>query len=110
VEPWQCEDFLCIVLYTFFFFFFWCSAVYSRSMTPITGQATVDDKEQDALAASSKQPSMGGGRRQLSSKNSGHCCKTSSKQLSMLIMYTIPLNLFWMSTLSIRQFPSLYNA
>ena len=30
-----------------FFFFFWCSAVYSRSMTPITGQAAVDSDEQD---------------------------------------------------------------
>lgn len=36
--------------------------------------------------ASSKQPSMAGGRRQLTSKSSGHYCKTSSKQLSMGIM------------------------
>ena len=28
---------------------FWCSAVYSSSMTPITGQAAVDDKEQRPL-------------------------------------------------------------
>jgi len=27
--------------------FFWCSAVYSRSMTPITGQAAVVDEEHD---------------------------------------------------------------
>jgi len=33
-----------------------------------------------------KQPSMTGGRRQLTSENSGHSCKPSSKQPSMGIM------------------------
>ena len=61
--------------------FFWYSAVHnSRSVTPISWQAAVDDEEQRPLLQDMKQPSMTGGRRQLTSKNSGHSCKTSSKQ------------------------------
>jgi len=34
------------IFFFFFFFFFWYSAVHnSRSMTPITWQAAVDDEE-----------------------------------------------------------------
>jgi len=36
-------------LYEDDFFFFWYSAVNSRSMTPITWQAAVDDEEQRPL-------------------------------------------------------------
>jgi len=70
---------------------FWYSAVNSRSMTPITWQAAVNDEEQRPLLqvckTSLKQPSMTGVRRQLTSKNSGHSCKISSKQPSMGIMF-----------------------
>jgi len=62
--------------------FFSYSAVHSRSMTPITWQAAVNDGQrlQDILEAAVD------GWRQLTSKNSSYCCKTSSKQPLMGIM------------------------
>ena len=72
--------------YYYFFFFFWYSAVHnSRSMTPITWQAAVDDEEQRPLLQDILEAAVDD-RRQLTSKNSGPSCKTSSKQPSMGIM------------------------
>ena len=60
---------------------------HSRSMTPITWQAAVDDKEQRPLLQDILEAAVDDRRRrQLTSKNSGHCSKTSSKQPSMGIM------------------------
>ena len=57
----------------------------SRSMTPITWQAAVNDEEQQPQLQDLLQAAVND-RRQLMSKNSGHSCKTSSKQPSMGIM------------------------
>ena len=60
---------------------------HSSSMTPITWQAAVDDKEQRPLLQDILEAYVDDRRRrQLTSKNSGHCSKTSSKQPSMGIM------------------------
>jgi len=65
---------------------FWYSAVHnSRSMTPITWQAAVDDEEQRPLLQDILEAAVDD-RRQLMSENSGHSCKPSSKQPSMGIM------------------------
>jgi len=77
---------LVVYFFFFFFFFFWYSAVHnSRSMTPITWQAAVDDKEQRPLLQDILEAAIDD-RRQVTSKNSGHSCKTSSKQPLMGII------------------------
>jgi len=60
-------------------FFFWYSAF------PEKQQAAVDDEEQRPMLQDILEAAVDD-RRQLTSKNSGHSCKTSSKQPSMGIM------------------------
>jgi len=71
----------------FFFFFFWNSAVRSRSMTPITWQVAVDDKEQRPLLQDILEAAVDDQRQAaLDVEEQRHSCKTSSKQPSMGIM------------------------